>query len=64
MYSDTSLEVPLRWEGVSWRGWELLYGRWQRLSEICALLLFVLLLPMVCGEGRGLLGPVAVIEEA
>lgn len=62
MYSDTSLEVPLSWEGVSWRGWELLCGRWQRLSEICVLL-FVLL-PMVCGEGRGLLGSVAVIEEA
>lgn len=57
--------------GVDWRGWGLLYGWWQKLSEIrvankeekmCLPFVFLLLPSMVCGEGLGLLGLVAVID--
>lgn len=60
------LEVPLRWGEVHPRGWRLLCGRGEvkyvadKEKNVTALLFFP---PMVCGEGRGWLGPVAVIEE-
>lgn len=60
------LEVPLRWGEVHPRGRRLLCGRGEvkyvadKEKNVTALLFFP---PMVCREGRGWLGPVAVIEE-